>query len=146
MELLYKLLKQPEPNSDLFYFCEDSLIQLDSCSPLVAANFPLFFSLHLSHFFGFRIDENYSEENNVLDLQEGNFTHEKPTHNYFIEEEDAAITAELLRVRLPEELSQLKMNHLKRRALLAQYMEYYALHNRDFGTMKTLGVMQEVLS
>jgi len=146
MELLYKLLKQPEPNTDLFYFCEDSLVQLDKAEPVVAANFPLFFSLQLSHFFGFKIDENNSEENNWLDLQEGNFTHERPVHNYFMEEEDAEITAELLKIRLPEELSQLKMNHLKRRSLLTKYMEYYALHNRDFGTMKTLAVMQEVLS
>ena len=145
MELLYKLLKQPEPNADLFHFCEDILLQLDQASPQVAANIPLFFTLQLSHFFGFRIDDNISGKNIFLDLQEGNFVEEKPAHLYFLEGDNAALTAELLRIRLPAELDDLKMNHIKRRELLAKYMEYYSLHIADFGQMKTLAVMEEVL-
>ena len=145
MELLYKLLKQPEENTDLFYFCEDALLQLDEAPKTVAANFPLFFTLHLSHFFGFKIDDNYSEENNFLDLTEGNFTSQAPTHPYFMADEYAQITAHLLRIMIPAELEDLKMGHLKRRELLLKYIEYYSLHMQDFGQMKTLPVLQEVL-
>jgi len=145
MELLYKLLKQPEQNSDLFYFCEDSLLQLDEAPAHVTANMPLFFALHISHFFGFKIDDNFSEETSFLDLQEGNFVDARPHHTYFIEGENALITSELLKIMLPSELNDIKMNHLKRRELLQRYMEYYALHMQDFGQMKTLMVMQEVL-
>ena len=145
MELLYKLLKQPEQNSDLFYFCEDALLQLDEAPAHVTANMPLFFALHISHFFGFKIDDNFSEENNFLDLQEGNFISERPHHTYFIEGENAIISSELLKIMLPAELNDIKMNHLKRRELLQRYMEYYVLHIQDFGQMKTLAVMQEVL-
>ena len=145
MELLYKLLKQPEQNSDLFYFCEDSLLQLDEASAHVTANMPLFLALHISHFFGFKIDDNFSEETSFLDLQEGNFVDARPHHTYFIEGENALITSELLKIMLPSELNDIKMNHLKRRELLQRYMEYYALHMQDFGQMKTLMVMQEVL-
>lgn len=145
MELLYKLLKQPEQNSDLFYFCEDSLLQLDDAPAIVTANLPLFFALHISHFFGFKIDDNFSDENGFLDLQEGNFINARPHHTYYIEGENALITSELLKIMLPSELNDIKMNHLKRRELLQRYMEYYALHIQDFGQMKTLMVMQEVL-
>ncbi len=145
MELLYKLLKQPEQNTDLFHFCEDILVKLDEAKPGVAANFPLFFAVHLSHFFGFRIDDNYSGKNTFLDLREGYFTEEQPRHAYFITGENAAVTSELLKIMVPEELESLKLNHLKRRELLARYMEYYSLHIQDFGQMKTLSVMQEVL-
>ena len=145
MELLYKLLKQPEQNSDLFYFCEDSFLQLDEATPHVTANLPLFFALHISHFFGFKIDDNYNKDYLFLDLQEGNFVNERPHHPHFMEGENASFTAELLRIMLPVELDDIKMNHLKRRELLAKYMEYYSLHMHDFGTMKTLLVMQEVL-
>ncbi|MCY7292497.1 MAG: DNA repair protein RecO, partial [Ferruginibacter sp.] len=141
MELLYKLLKQPEQNSDLFYFCEDSLLQLDEAPAHVTANMPLFFALHISHFFGFKIDDNFSVENSFLDLQEGNFINERPHHTYFIEGENALITSELLKIMLPAELNDIKMNHLKRRELLQRYMEYYAFHIQDFGQMKTLMVM-----
>ncbi len=145
MELLNKLLKQPEQNADLFYFCEDALLQLDTAPANVASNFPLFFALHLSHFFGFKIDDNFSESASILDLQEGNFMEEIPPHPHFLSGENAMITAEILRIMIPSELSQLKMNHLKRRELLSKYMDYYALHIPEFGTMKTLMVMQEVL-
>lgn len=145
MELLYKLLKQPEQNSDLFYFCEDSLLQLDDAPAIVTANLPLFFALHISHFFGFKIDDNFSDENGFLDLQEGNFINARPHHTYYIEGENALITSELLKIMLPSELDDIRMNHLKRRELLQRYMEYYALHIQDFGQMKTLMVMQEVL-
>ena len=145
MELLYKLLKQPEQNSDLFYFCEDSLLQLDDAPAIVTANLPLFFALHISHFFGFKIDDNFSDENGFLDLQEGNFINARPHHSYYIEGENALITSELLKIMLPSELNDIRMNHLKRRELLQRYMEYYALHIQDFGQMKTLMVMQEVL-
>ncbi len=145
MELLYKLLKQPEQNSDLFYFCEDSLLQLDESTAHVTANLPLFFALHISHFFGFKIDDNFSEENAFLDLQEGNFINARPSHTYYIEGENALITSELLKIMVPSELNDIRMNHLKRRELLQRYMEYYALHIQDFGQMKTLMVMQEVL-
>ena len=145
MELLYKLLKQPEQNSDLFYFCEDALIQLDEAPSHVTANMPLFFALHISHFFGFKIDDNYAPEYSFLDLQEGNFVETCPQHSNFMEGENAALTAELLKIMLPAELDDIKLNHFKRRELLAKYMEYYALHMNDFGSMKTLQVMQEVL-
>jgi DNA repair protein RecO (recombination protein O) len=45
----------------------------------------------------------------------------------------------------PEELEQLKLNHDFRRQLLFAYENYYALHIQDFGTMKTLPVLREVL-
>lgn len=145
MELLYKLLKQPEQNSDLFYFCEDSLLQLDEAPAHVTANMPLFFALHISHFFGFKIDDNFTPHFSILDLQEGNFVTERPHHPNFLGGENAEITSELLKVMVPSELDNIKMNHFKRRELLAKYMDYYALHIQDFGQMKTLMVMQEVL-
>jgi len=149
VEILHKTLKQPEQNSDLFYFCEDALQQLDEAPAAIAANFPLYFSLQLTHFFGFRFSDmnaaSGQEETIYLDLLEGVFTHQAPTHPHFIEKEDALLTSELLKIMQPHELSQVKMNHHKRRALLLKYMEYYALHIPDFGQVKTLQVLHEVL-
>jgi len=150
MELLYKTLKQPETNSNLFYFCEDALIQLDSAEKNIAANFALFFSLHLADFFGFRINgsnmENIEVENLYLDLREGDFVSQQPVHPNFIQGQNAFVTAELLKMRLPSELEQLKLNQQTRRELLLKFQEYYAMHIHDFGQMKTLLVLHEVLS
>jgi DNA repair protein RecO (recombination protein O) len=144
-ELIQKCLKQPEPNSDLFNFCEASFVQLDRESSTVTANFALFFTLHLAHFFGFRITDNFSSDNYVLDLQEGNFIDHQPTHPYFIDGNHAELTAQLLKVMQPHELEDFKLNREIRRGLLLRYLEYYALHIPDFGQMKTLIVLHEVL-
>src|SRR5882757_2025035 len=57
VEMLQKCLRQPEPNPDLFYFIEDAFIHLDNADSVVVANYPLFFSLHLAGFLGFRIED-----------------------------------------------------------------------------------------
>ena len=149
VELLYKILKQPETNPELFYFCEDAFMNLDNAEPAIAANFALYFSLQLPQFFGFKIqspepDKNYSGEI-YLDLKEGIFIYEKPLHANFIQGDLALHTAELLKVMHPSELNQIKLNKETRRILLTAYQQYYSLHLQDFGQMKTLKLLQEVL-
>jgi DNA repair protein RecO (recombination protein O) len=144
-ELIQKCLKQPEPNTDLFYFCEESFLALDRANKIIAANFALFFTLHLTHFFGFRMTDNYDPENVILDLQEGNFIDHEPAHPNFIDKKNAELTAQLLRVMQPDELEQFGLNGEIRRKLLLKYLDYYALHISDFGQMKTLMVLHEVL-
>ena len=145
VELLTKCLKQPEPNAELFYFVEDAFIHLDESSEAVAANFPLFFALHLAVFFGFRIQDRYSEKKSILDLQEGIFVEERPAHTHYLEDKPAQITSQLLKVMQPEELQDIKLNHDFRRSLLHAYETYYALQIQDFGVMKTLPVLREIL-
>lgn len=145
MELLQKCLKQPENNTDLFNFSEAALLQLDESSKKVAANFPLFFTLHLTHFFGFRMEDNYTQENNFIDLREGIFTDHQPVHPHFLEGEKAVIISQLLKVMQPYELEEFNLNHLTRRQLLLHLQDYYAMHVPEFGTMKTLAVLHDVL-
>jgi len=146
VELLTKCLKQPEANEDLFQFSEDAFLHLDEGSETVTANFPLFFALHVAVFFGFRIDDRYSEKNPLLDLQEGTFVKERPSHPHFLEDKQAAVISELLKVRRPEELQDIKLNHDFRRNLLYAFETYYGFHIQDFGPMKTLSVLKEILN
>jgi DNA repair protein RecO (recombination protein O) len=146
VELLQKCLKQPEPNPDLFYFIEDAFLHLDASEGRVVANFPLFFMLHLAGFFGFRIQDIYSEKNAILDLQEGQFVSEPPHHTRVLEGALSYHTAQLLRVQRPEELLELALNQDTRRALLQAYQAFYAWQVPDFGEMRTLPVLQTVLS
>lgn len=146
IELLTKCLKQPEANPDLFHFAEDSFLHLDKASVAVTANFPLFFALHLPVFFGFRVSDNYSQRNPFLDLREGEFVKDQPAHPHFLDDKQAFVTSQLLKVRQPEELEDIKLNHDFRRNLLFVYENYFALHIQDFGTMRTLPVLREILS
>jgi DNA repair protein RecO (recombination protein O) len=144
VELLQKCLKQPEQNISLFHFCEDILIQLDAAEKEVTANFALYFSLQLPQFFGFKMNDNYEEGLNILDLLEGNFVARNPEHPHFIEGKYAEMTSQLLKAMHPFELTQFKFQHDTRRALLQHYLNYYSLHISDFGQMKTLTILQEI--
>ena len=145
VELLNKCLKQPEQNTTLFYFCEDVLLHLDTADRAVTANMPLYFSLQLTHFLGFKMNDDYDEEQTILDLQEGCFVAGQPPHPNFIEGEKALLTSQLLKVMQPDELANFQLHHEIRRKLLHHYHDYYALHIAEFGELKTLTVLQDVL-
>jgi DNA repair protein RecO (recombination protein O) len=146
IELLHKCLKQPETNADLFNFCEDVLMQLDNADQSVSANIALYFALQLPQFFGFKIDDRHTINETILDLREGMFVSEQPVHPYFMEGEFAQLTAQLLKAQHPQELEQFRLNREIRRKLLMSYQDYYALHIQDFGQVKTLQILQEVLA
>ena len=144
IELLQRSLKQPEENTELFDFVSHSLEQLESSSPKVAANFPLYFSVNLQYFFGIAFHRNH-QLNNFFDLQEGSFVPDEPSHKYFLGGNAASYTAELLKVMQPHELEQLHLNSTLRNAMLDGYVTYYKLHIQDFGEMRTLPVLRQIL-
>ncbi len=146
IELLAKCLKQPEAHPELFYFAEDALHHLDEANDTVTANFPLFFALHLAVFFGFRISDEYSESQTYLDLGEGSFTAEHPPHQHYLQDREAEAVSHILKVMQPEDLSDVVLNQESRRRITHALEIYYALHVPDFGTMRTLPVLRELMS
>ncbi|MGZ3853858.1 MAG: DNA repair protein RecO, partial [Flavisolibacter sp.] len=136
IELLTKCLKQPEANAELFYFVEDALQHLDEANDAVTANFPLFFALHLAVFFGFRISDEITENIHYLDLEEGTFVDEQPTHSHYLQDREAEAVSHILKIMQPEELQEVALNQQMRRRMMQAVEEYYILHISDFGTMK----------
>jgi DNA repair protein RecO (recombination protein O) len=145
VELLTKCLKQPEGNAELFDFAEDCFLSLDKSKGGQLANLPLFFALHLTYFFGFKMTDDYSSTATFLDMAEGSFVAEQPHHPHFLADKQAFITSQLLKAQRPADLEEIKLNHDFRRQLLHTYETYYAMHIPDFGTMKTLPVLREIL-
>lgn len=146
VELLQKCLKQPEPNLDLFEFCEDAFIYLDKSDSSITANFPLYFSIHLAHFFGFRLNDNYSKNYNILDLQEGAFTNINPTHGNILDGKHSFAVSQILKAQHPNELNEIKMNREARKEILNSFQYYYGYHVQDFGSMKSMPIIQAILS
>ena len=72
--------------------------------------------------------------------------HEQPLHPYFLSDQYSYTTSQLLKTLQPHELNAIHLNKDARRILMNAYQQFYALHIQDFGTMKTLPVLQEVLS
>lgn len=146
VELLQKTLKQPEGHPDLFHFAEDCLLAVDKCTGTALANMPLFFAIHLCHFLGFRVTGNYSTDCAYFDLSEGCFVPEQPHHPHFLEGKQATVTAQLLQAQQPADLEEIRLHHDFRRNLLFVFETYYALHVPDFGTLRSLPVLRDILS
>lgn len=146
VELLQKTIRQPEPNEDLFAFIEDALMHLDTANEGITGNFPLFFSLHLASFFGFQISDNYSPSRDILDLINGNFIDHLPEHPHFIDGELSEATSLLLKILQPNELENLKLKQKTKARLLEAFLTFYSLQIPEFGVMRTLPVLREILS
>ncbi|MGN6195516.1 MAG: DNA repair protein RecO [Ginsengibacter sp.] len=145
VELLQKNLKQPETNEDLFHFCEDTLLILDIADAAITANFPIYFGIHLAQILGFRLLNNYSERNNIFNLAEGNFSDEKSATDQ-LSVEISFYISQFLKTIQPEDLREIKMNRNTRMSILKSLESYYSWHVSEFGTMKTLNVLSEVLA
>lgn len=145
VELMQKSLKQPEANADLFSFCEDAFMKLDTAEDEVAANFPIYFAIQLAHFLGLRIQDNYSAERNQFNINEGSFTDKSLTNENFLGTDISYHFSQLLKVLQPAELKEIKLNKSIRKAILSGLENYYVFHIAEFGTMKTLPVLHELL-
>lgn len=146
VEVMQHCLKQPEANPELFYLVEDTLKQLDKGNNTLTGNLPLYFTLHLGSELGFRIQGDYSFETPILDLQEGQFIPGHPAHSYYLDGELAKATSQILSINFYNDLETFQLKRSTRRELLQAYQNYIALHVQDFGQIKSLPILQEVLS
>src|SRR5690606_21373878 len=120
--------------------------QLDEADAKVTAAYPLFFALQLTSFFGFGIRDGYSPSRNMLDLRDGAFVKHLPEHPFYLEEPASIAISQLLKVMQPAELRDIALPLPVRRKVLESILQFYALHIQDFGVMKSLPVLQEILS
>lgn len=145
VELLSKCIRQTETNEEMFAFAENALVILDQTPLTVTANMPLHFALQLAAQLGFRIEDNYSTNCAILDLQEGRFTPGYPEHQLYLDGKLSETTFELLRTDNPVTLYRLKLNQQMRRQLIQAYEQFFVYHISDFGYLKTVKVLEEVL-
>lgn len=145
VELLANSLKQPQEHIDLFQFSEDAFIQLDESEENIIANFPIYFALQLAPFLGFQLIDNYSEERNCFNVVEGDFSPEFTKGEVVqLSKENSLIISEMLKVRHPAHLNEVKMNRNKRKSILKDLETYYLWHVPGFSSLKTLMVLHEV--
>ena len=145
IELLQKCIKEPDTAPELYDFIEDIILGLDKASPTQTANLPLFFIIHLSHFFGFRLMDNYSASENILDLREGQFVAQMPLHQLVVVSPKSDTISQFLRVMQIEELEEIQLNKQTRNELLEACLQFYELHISPFGQMKSLPVIRTLL-
>jgi len=143
-EILYKCLKEEEPNTGLFDFIYNSLSYLD-LSDQGISNFHLWFMFKLTQFLGIYPRSEHALISNYFDLQKAQFVNHEPPHHQFTDKHVTNLFSRLFEVDLTS-LEKLDYNHNDRKLVLEKLLEYYHIHFDSLGEIRSLSVLKEVLS
>lgn len=143
-ELLARSLKESHPDEDMFEFIKNSLQILD-LSQDSTANFHLCFMIQLSRYLGFYPQGVFGENASVFDLQEGKFVNYTPQHPHYLHAKQSSLFYALMTVGY-DSVHLLSFDRTERKQLLQAMILYYQLHISSFGVLKSLEVLEEVIS
>ena len=141
-EILYKTLKEEEPNAPLFDFLYHAL-QFFDVNTEGSANFHLVFLMTLTRFLGFYPLNNYSKTNCLFDPLNGKFFPYLATLQSESQKLTSAWMHRLLNTSF-ENIDSLSMNHATRNDLLHLMIEFYNCHLEGLGIVKSHSVLQTV--
>jgi DNA repair protein RecO (recombination protein O) len=143
-EVLYKSVKQQTADEALFDFVFHALEWLDHQESSVA-NFHLLFMLKLSRYLGFSPQHEAEGQADFFDMKEGLFVKHPPAHALFLVPPYSHQFNALLKFGFNEQ-SQIQLAAADRRYLIAQLLEYYALHVEGFGIVRSHEILEDVLN
>lgn len=143
-EVLYRSIKEDQPDPDLFDFLQHSLRILDMTEDN-CANFHLVFLLQLSRFYGFYPQEPGAGVAGYFDLQEGRFQLSKPAHPHFLNAQLSVQLQRLMGLNF-ERSGELKLPNHDRKYLLSGLVNYFRYHVPNFGELRSVKVLEEIVS
>lgn len=142
-EILYKCLKEEEPNQELFDFIYNSLSYFDLTDQGIS-NFHIWFLFKLTRFLGIYPNNENALISNYFDLQKAQFVSHEPMHGQFAYKHVTSLLARLFEADQTT-LEQLDYTHNDRRLVLDMLLEYYRIHFDNLGEIRSLSVLKEVL-
>jgi len=140
-DILTHVIREQEPNEALYLFIVHAYVELDQANGNLAL-MPQRFLLKLSTHLGFQPENNYSPDRNLFDMSEGSFSN-VPVRLMSGMPQDVSLVFHRF---LSDPDSPLAFTHEQRRQLLSYMLEYYKLHVSNFGDMKSVRVLEDVLS
>ncbi len=141
-EILYKVIQEHEPNTELFNYLYNS-IQVLELKENGISNFHLYFLLHLTKHLGFFPNNNYSEQNCFFDLNQGRFVQIKPINSISVDLESSKYLHHLLTFSEIQH-ENLKIPYNIRFNLLEHIVDYFIIHNEGIHSVKSLSILKEV--
>ncbi len=140
-EVLYRLVKESEPNEPLFNFVWGSIEALDHIEDGVA-NFHLWFLANLSRFLGFSPRNNH-HKGWWFDIKEGEYVATKPPHDNYLEPPQAEVLRDMTECDV-NLLAEIGLNRHQRVAFLDAMLNYYGYHLDAIHSVHSLAILQEL--
>ena len=141
-EILYKSLKEENPNPILFNFLNHFILSLEF-EEKYFFNFHLQFLAEYSRHLGFYPQLPNSFSSSYFDLKQGCFSMTKPEHAYFLSKELSKLIYELFSVSNNFSQAPSLTTH-ERRALIYTFINYYELHLPWFHDIKSHQVLEQL--
>ncbi len=140
-EVLWRLIKEQEANTELFEFAWNSLLALDSIEEGVA-NFHLWFLANLSRQLGF-FPGNEHSEGAWFDIVEGVYTPEEPRHTLKMNPMSAELLRDLTECDI-QYLAEIGLNRTQRVEILSELLRFYDYHLDSINNVRSIEVLKEV--
>lgn len=143
-EMLYKTIKEEEPNSALFDFIWHGIEILEWQKP-VDTYFHFRFLLQLTRYLGFYPSGKFTASTPYFNLLDGKFINHLPAHALAMNAKESELFYTLLQMPLGISVTLNSESSIKKTVLHA-IVDYYKLHIENFGEIKSLAVLAAVWS
>jgi DNA repair protein RecO (recombination protein O) len=143
-EVLYRALRESEPNPMLFDFVSKAIVWYDQQSEGYL-NFHLLFLLNLTRYLGFYPNSDDFEDSTSFDLREGLFLYHFPSHRQVIQGSMLPEFKQMIN-RSVTDSAKLNFNRDTRNVLISVLIDYYQIHLQGMGQIQSLAILQEVFS
>lgn len=141
-EVASKVLREEEPNQELFVFLYNSIRYLDLTEEPVST-FHLYFLTKLTRFLGFYPQLNWNETDSFFDMDNGRFVSQDKRHAHCLSGELSRMIYILFSTSI-DLLNSLSVNYKDIDVILRSILNFYALHLDGFSSLKSLSVLSEV--
>ncbi|MFT4985388.1 MAG: DNA repair protein RecO (recombination protein O) [Glaciecola sp.] len=143
-EIMYKTLREEEPNPALYHFLTYALHWLELSQKVT--NFPIAFLVNLSTYYGFPPNPDVKADNSYFDLREGEFVRSKPViHPEFLSIEKSRYLHLFLGANF-DESSSINMSSEMRKELLNQMVNYFQIHLDQLRNIQSHHVLEETFN
>lgn len=140
-EVIYRLVRESEPNDALFDFVWSSVAALDEMEAGVA-NFHLWFLAQLSRLLGYCPGNDY-KEGNWFDIKEGLYAPQPPLHTLSMAPSEAALLHCLLTCSVLD-LHSIELNRTQRVDFLNAMLTYFGYHLDSINAVQSVRILREV--
>ncbi|MCL2098788.1 MAG: DNA repair protein RecO C-terminal domain-containing protein [Bacteroidales bacterium] len=141
-EVVYKTIREQEPNEQFFHFLRQSVLELENITA-GASNYHLYFLARLTAYIGFAPSNGYKPEFTYFDMVSGEFTPLRPKHELFFDSEQTALFGALLKADLAD-LPRIGLHHSQRTAFVNNMLRFYEHHFDALSPIRSWTVLSEV--
>lgn len=141
-EVLYRVVREEEPNPMLAHFLMNNIQYLDALEE-PSPDYHIIFLFQLSRYLGFYPQNNYGEENLYFDLISGRFKTQMTDAEVQLDESTSLLWNRYLELDY-QGAKKAGFNSAHRKLILDHLIRYYRLHIAGMGDIRSLEVLHDL--